>query len=171
MLCLSAVVLTLIGQIFARPILILFGASSDTLIYARPYLMIYVLGTLPSMLSTGLNPFINAQGYSTTGMLTVAIGAFTNLVLDPIFILRLPHGRPRSGACYNSVADAVRRLCASFSEDESRTEDPVPSLEGVDCRLELHQRDCQPGNRRVHHAGYKQPGVYLLQFRIVGDRR
>ena len=48
--------------------------------------MIYVLGTLPSMLSTGLNPFINAQGYSTTGMLTVAIGAFTNLVLDPIFI-------------------------------------------------------------------------------------
>ncbi len=86
MLCLSAVVLTLIGLIFARPILILFGASSDALIYARPYLMIYVLGTLPSMLSTGLNPFINAQGYSTTGMLTVAIGAFTNLVLDPIFI-------------------------------------------------------------------------------------
>lgn len=86
MLCLSAVVLTLIGLIFARPILILFGASSDALIYARPYLMIYVLGTLPAMLSTGLNPFINAQGYSTTGMLTVAIGAFTNLVLDPIFI-------------------------------------------------------------------------------------
>ena len=47
MLCLSAVVLTLIGLIFARPILILFGASSDALIYARPYLMIYVLGTLP----------------------------------------------------------------------------------------------------------------------------
>ena len=86
MLCLSAVVLTQIGLIFARPILILFGASSDALIYARPYLMIYVLGTLPAMLSTGLNPFINAQGYSTTGMLTVAIGAFTNLVLDPIFI-------------------------------------------------------------------------------------
>ena len=53
MVCLSAVVLTLIGLIFARPILILFGASSDALIYARPYLMIYVLGTLPAMLSTG----------------------------------------------------------------------------------------------------------------------
>ena len=43
MLCLSAVVLTLIGLIFARPILILFGASSDALIYARLYVMIFVL--------------------------------------------------------------------------------------------------------------------------------
>ena len=86
MLCLSAVILTLAGLIFARPLLVLFGASEDALLYAQPYLMIYVLGTLPSMLSTGLNPFINAQGYSTMGMLTVAIGALANFILDPIFI-------------------------------------------------------------------------------------
>lgn len=49
-------------------------------------MMIYLIGTLPSMISTGMNPFINAQGYATTGMLSVAVGAVSNLILDPIFI-------------------------------------------------------------------------------------
>ena len=48
--------------------------------------MIYLLGTLPSMIATGMNPFINAQGYSVAGMLSVAIGAVTNFLLDPLFI-------------------------------------------------------------------------------------
>ena len=47
---------------------------------------IFMFGTLPSMISTGMNPFINAQGYATTGMLSVAIGAIANFILDPIFI-------------------------------------------------------------------------------------
>ena len=48
--------------------------------------MLYLIGTLPSMIATGMNPFINAQGYSTIGMLSVTIGAVTNLLLDPLFI-------------------------------------------------------------------------------------
>ena len=48
--------------------------------------MLYLLGTLPSMIATGMNPFINAQGYSTTGMFSVAIGAIANILLDPLFI-------------------------------------------------------------------------------------
>lgn len=76
-------------MIFAKPLLILFGASENALKYALPYLLIYLIGTLPSMISTGMNPFINAQGYSTTGMLSVAIGAVANLVLDPLLYLDL----------------------------------------------------------------------------------
>ena len=38
------------------------------------------------MVATGMNPFINAQGYSTVGMLSVTIGAVANLLLDPLFI-------------------------------------------------------------------------------------
>ncbi len=86
MLCTCALVLMSIGLLFARPILVLFGASSHALIYAYPYLMIYLLGTFPAMISTGMNPFINAQGYSTIGMLSVAVGAIANLLLDPLFI-------------------------------------------------------------------------------------
>ena len=73
MLCGSAAVLMLIGFLFARPLLTLFGASDDALVYAYPYLMIYLLGTLPSMIATGMNPFINAQGYSTIGMIYIKI--------------------------------------------------------------------------------------------------
>lgn len=86
MLCSCATILMAIGLFFARPILRLFGASDEALPYAYPYMMIYLLGTLPSMISTGMNPFINAQGYSTIGMLSVAIGAISNLILDPVFI-------------------------------------------------------------------------------------
>lgn len=69
---------------FARPLLTLFGASDDALVYAYPYLMIYLLGTLPSMIATGMNPFINAQGYAIIGMLSVTVGAVANIILDPI---------------------------------------------------------------------------------------
>ena len=54
--------------------------------------MIYLIGTLPSMVAVGMNPFINAQGYSTIGMFSVAIGAIANLLLDPLFIFVLNFG-------------------------------------------------------------------------------
>ena len=92
MLSASAVILMVIGLCFARPLLILFGASSEALTYALPYLMVYLIGTLPSMLSVGMNPFINAQGYSVIGMTSVAIGAVANLLLDPLFIFFLGFG-------------------------------------------------------------------------------
>ena len=74
MLCFSAVVLMAVGLIFAHPLLTLFGASENAMTYAYPYLMLYLIGTLPSMLAVGLNPFINAQGYSLIGMLSVQSG-------------------------------------------------------------------------------------------------
>lgn len=92
MVCVCAVVLMAVGFIFARPLLVLFGASTDALVYAYPYLMIYLIGTLPSMIATGMNPFINAQGYSTIGMTSVVVGAVANLLLDPLFIFVLGFG-------------------------------------------------------------------------------
>ena len=89
MVCASAIVLMVVGFLFARPILILFGASDNSLVYALPYMMIYLLGTLPSMVAVGMNPFINAQGYSLIGMCSVAVGAGANLLLDPLFIFGL----------------------------------------------------------------------------------
>lgn len=110
MLCGSAAVLMLIGFLFARPLLTLFGASDDALVYAYPYLMIYLLGTLPSMIATGMNPFINAQGYATTGMFSVAIGAVANLILDPVFIFVF--GLGIRGAAIATVLSQI--LSASF---------------------------------------------------------
>ena len=92
MLCICGVALMVIGMLFASSILVLFGASEEGLSYAYPYMMIYLIGTVPSMIATGMNPFINAQGYATSGMLSVTIGAVANLILDPLFIFGLNLG-------------------------------------------------------------------------------
>lgn len=75
-----------------EPMLYFFGASVETFPYADAYLGIYLLGTLFVMISLGMNPFINAQGFGRTGMLTVILGAVVNLILDPIFIFALGLG-------------------------------------------------------------------------------
>ncbi|MDE7171933.1 MAG: MATE family efflux transporter [Oscillospiraceae bacterium] len=69
-----------------RPILYLFGASPDTFPYADGYMTIYLCGTLFVMVSLGMNPFINAQGFGRVGMMTVLLGAAVNIVLDPVLI-------------------------------------------------------------------------------------
>ena len=110
MLCGSAIILMCICLLFAAPLLTLFGASDTALKYAYPYLCIYLIGTLPSMIATGMNPFINAQGYSTIGMLSVAIGAIANLILDPVFIFILNLGI--KGAAVATVISQL--MSASF---------------------------------------------------------
>lgn len=97
----TAVILTVIFEIVAEPMLYMFGASSDMMVYALPYLRIYLIGTLFAMIATGMNPFINAQGYSSYGMRTVMIGAFLNILLDPVFIFVL--GMGVSGAAVATV--------------------------------------------------------------------
>ncbi len=83
---LISVVLTVLLEIFGEKILFLFGASENTIVYALPYMRIYVAGTIFVMISLGLNTFITTQGYAQIAMKTVMIGAVCNIVLDPIFI-------------------------------------------------------------------------------------
>ena len=92
LLLLFGTALTVLCLAFRRPILYLFGASDVTFPYANDYLTIYILGTLFVMIGLGMNPFINAQGFSRMGMVTVAVGAVVNIVLDPIFIFGLNMG-------------------------------------------------------------------------------
>lgn len=113
MVCVSAVLLMLVGLIFARPLLALFGASETALQYAYPYMMIYMLGTLPSMLAIGMNPFINAQGYSVIGMFSVAIGALANLILDPLFIFVFSFG-VRGAAIATVLSQCLSALFVLF---------------------------------------------------------
>ena len=86
MLFASSFVIFALCYIFRKPVLYLFGASDASYVYADEYLRIYLFGTTFTMLSTGLNGFINAQGFPKTGMLTTLIGALLNLILDPLFI-------------------------------------------------------------------------------------
>ena len=82
----TGVVLTVVLLLIKKPLLYAFGASDTTYPYADGYLTIYLCGSIFVMISLGLNPFINAQGFGRKGMMTVLIGAVTNIVLDPLFI-------------------------------------------------------------------------------------
>lgn len=92
LLIIVAIVLTAGVLIFGPNLLSAFGASEATLPYAWSYIQIYALGTIFVQIALGMNAFINSQGYSQWGMLTVCIGAILNIILDPIFIFTLNMG-------------------------------------------------------------------------------
>ncbi|MCI5952536.1 MAG: MATE family efflux transporter [Anaerostipes sp.] len=92
MLLMAGMVLTILGYVWKRPILYAFGASDVTYVYAEQYLNIYLAGTMFLMISVGMNHYINSQGFPKIGMLSVIIGAVTNIILDPIMIFGMDLG-------------------------------------------------------------------------------
>lgn len=94
-------VLTLVLFVFKREILTRFGASEAILPYAESYFTIYLLGTVFALLSIGMNQFIICQGFARIGMISVALGAVTNIVLDPVFIFVFDMGV--AGAAFATV--------------------------------------------------------------------
>lgn len=106
MLCGLAVLLTVLFLLFGQSALMLFGASEATISYAWAYMQIYSCGTIFVQLSLGLNAFINTQGFSKIGMMTVTIGAVCNIILDPIFIFGL-HMGVRGAALATIISQGV----------------------------------------------------------------
>ncbi len=86
LLLIFTVLTSTLAYIFMKPILLFTGASEQTLGYATDYLSIYLIGTLFVEISVGLNTFINTQGRPGIAMWSVMIGAFLNIMLDPLFI-------------------------------------------------------------------------------------
>lgn len=86
LLIVSALLITVIVLICCEPLMRLFGASDINIIYAVPYMRIYVLGTLFNMIALGMTPFINSQGFARTSMTVILIGTVLNIILDPLFI-------------------------------------------------------------------------------------
>lgn len=87
-----AVIATTLTYVFMEPLLMLTGASENTIGYATSYLGVYLTGTVFVQISTGLNAFISAQGRPGIAMMSTVIGALTNLILDPIFIFGMGMG-------------------------------------------------------------------------------
>ena len=91
-LLVMSLVLTVLCFWAMRPMLLMFGASEQTIGYAVDYFSLYLLGTPAVQLSLGLNYYISCQGFAKTSMMTVLIGAILNIILDPIFIYGLDMG-------------------------------------------------------------------------------
>ena len=87
------------------------GGDAETLPAALDYFRIYVLGTVPVLLSLGLNPFISAQGFPKTGMVTVILGAALNIGLDPLLIYTFGMGI-RGAALATVISQSASALWA-----------------------------------------------------------
>ena len=101
-------VLTILGLAFITPILLMFGASADILPYSREYLRIILLGTIFQCIGFGMNNFIRGEGNPNKAMSTMLIGAFLNILLDPIFIFWFDMGI--RGA---AIATVISQACSS----------------------------------------------------------
>ncbi|HBG1229617.1 TPA: MATE family efflux transporter, partial [Clostridioides difficile] len=108
-LVILAILLTIGFKIGKEPLLWMFGASESTIRYSMDYLNIYLIGTVFVQISMGMNTFINTQGFATTGMMTVAIGALINIILDPIFIFGFNMG-VKGAALATIIAQGVSAI-------------------------------------------------------------
>ncbi|NLA26447.1 MAG: MATE family efflux transporter [Firmicutes bacterium] len=87
LLLLTSALFVIVAQVFLNPITIhILGASEAIMPYAKCYLRIILCGAVFNTMGTGLNFFIRSDGHPRTSMYTQMIGAFINIILDPIFI-------------------------------------------------------------------------------------
>lgn len=106
---LVSIILTISLLFFRRPLLLAFGASGNTIEFASEYMRIYAVGTIFVQLTLGMNSFITAQGFAKTGMLSVMIGAVSNIILDPIFIYGF-HMGVQGAALATIISQAVSTI-------------------------------------------------------------
>lgn len=99
-------ILTLVLLLWGEELLLAFGASENTISYAMDYLNIYAIGTVFVQLTLGMGAFITAQGFAKQGMVTVLLGAFCNIILDPVFIFGFNMG-VKGAAAATVISQAI----------------------------------------------------------------
>ena len=93
MLCLTnSILFGGISFLFLDPILRFFGASHDTLPYARDFMQVILLGTPITYVMIGLNNVMRATGYPRKAMLTSMVTVVANVIIAPIFIFHFDWG-------------------------------------------------------------------------------
>lgn len=133
LLLIISAILTFVVYIWQKDLLMLFGASENTIGYSISYMGIYVIGTIFVQLTAGLNAFISAQGFAKTSMYSVLIGAVCNTILDPIFIFGLNMGV--AGAALATVlSQAISAVWVMYFLCGKKT---ILKLKKENCRIEV----------------------------------
>ena len=150
------VLCTVVGLIVKEPLLWALKASKETFPYANEYLSIYLTGSVFVMISLGMNPFINAQGFTRRGMISVVIGAAANIILDPLFIYGLDMGV--KGAALATVV--AQGLSAAYT---------LSFLTGKKCILKLRWATMKPDFeiiRRILGLGFSNFTMKLTESAV-----
>jgi len=104
-----SLIVTTLGLIFLEPMLLRFGASTDTMPYAKQYITIILIGTVFQSVGFGLNNIIRAEGNPRIAMFTMLIGGVLNTILDPIFIFVF-HMGTRGAAVATVISQIVNTI-------------------------------------------------------------
>lgn len=97
----ASLIITVFGILFSGDILSVLGAGPETLMYAKNFINIILMGTIFNMLGFSLNQCIRSDGNPKIAMTTMLIGAVINIILDPIFIFVFGWGI--KGAAYATI--------------------------------------------------------------------
>ena len=165
MLSIFSVLLTVSFLLLKDKLLMLFGASGATFPFANTYLTIYTTGTFFALMATGLNYFINCQGFPLVGMFTVLIGAGCNILSDPIFIFGFHMGI--AGAAWATVigqivsfADTLLHLCNDLLIGKKGScKDYLRTVQ-----LKSHKENPFPGIFSFSDPGHRQPDPDLYEY-------
>lgn len=82
----AGIIVMAAGFLFLDPMLRLFGATDNTILYARQYTSIILLGVPFNMLSVVLSNMARTDGNPSLSMYAIIVGAVLNTILDPIYI-------------------------------------------------------------------------------------
>lgn len=105
MLLISGIVLCTLVLLFLKPLMVLFGATDQTLSYSMEYTGITAVGIPFFLFSLGTNPVVRADGSPKYSMIAIIAGAVLNTVLDPLFIFVFKMGI--AGAAWATVISQV----------------------------------------------------------------
>ncbi|MDD7099565.1 MAG: MATE family efflux transporter [Paraprevotella sp.] len=101
--------LTVICLVFLDDILYIFGASEQTIPYARDYMRIILIGNVVTHCYFGLNAILRSAGHPQLAMNCTFIAIGANVILDPIFIFKFQWGI--QGAAWATILSQVIALC------------------------------------------------------------
>lgn len=156
---LVSAVLTAVVLIWNRPLLLAFGASTNTIDYSVAYMNIYALGTVFVQLTLGMNAFITAQGFAKVGMLSVLIGAVANTALDPLFIFGF-HMGVRGAALATVLSQGLSCLWV-LSFYLAKDFYPYSAVQSASAR-QGHSPLSGAGQCPVRHAGQRERDLRML---------
>ena len=145
-----SIILTVILLIWNENLLLMFGASENTISYATAYMNIYAIGTIFVQITLGMNTFITAQGKAITGMMTVLIGAVANIILDPIFIFGM-HMGVRGAALATVISQALSCIWVLFF------------LSGKKTLLRIKKENIMPGLQLVPPCVALGASMFVMQ--------
>lgn len=86
------IIFTIVMFLFLDPVLYFFGASKETLPYAKDFMQIILLGNIFTHLYMGLNNIMRASGYPRQSMITTLLTIGINIILAPLFIFEFKWG-------------------------------------------------------------------------------